>query len=100
MVGTISPLPLDLHRMLKKPVAKVFSMSNMVTFEGFVNSSVALFLERIDQFYTHGQICDLSSWMEMSVYDVLRELTFSKRYGFLEAGKDVDNIISDVEKHF
>ena len=31
---------------------------------------------------------------------MLGELTFSKRYGFLDAGKDVDNIIRDLEMHF
>ena len=100
MIGTISPLDPDLHRQLKKPVAKIFSMTNLITFEGFVNSSMNLFFTRLDGLYAGGKICDLGAWIEMFVFDVLGELTFSKRYGFLEQGKDVDNIIRDVDTHF
>ena len=75
-------------------------MSNLVTFESFVNSSTCLFFDRIDQLYAEGTAFDFGAWLEMFVYDVLGELTFSKRYGFLEQGKDLDNIISDVETHF
>ena len=100
MVGTISPLEPDLHRQLKKPVAKIFSMTNFVAFEGFVNSSIILFFSRLDELYGQGTPCDLGTWLEWFVYDVLGELTFSKRYGFLEQAKDVDNIIRDIETHF
>ena len=100
MVGTISPLPAELHRQLKKPAAKIFSMTNLVTFEGFVNSSIRVFFSQLDKLYTHGETCDIGAWIEMFVYDVLGELTFSKRYGFLDIGEDLDNIISDVDSHF
>ncbi|MCJ1244003.1 hypothetical protein MMC30_001200 [Trapelia coarctata] len=100
MVGTISPLPADLHRQLKKPVANIFSMSNLVSFEGFVNSSISLLFSRIDELYTDGKSCNLDAWLEWFVFDTLGELTFSKKYGFLERGEDVDNIIRDIEGHF
>ena len=100
MVGTISPLPADLHRQLKKPVANIFSMSNLMTFEGFVNSSISLFFNRIDELYIDGKSCKLDAWLEWFVFDTLGELTFSKKYGFLERGEDVENIIRDVDVHF
>ena len=100
MLGTICPMPAELHRQLKKPVARVFSMSNMVSFEKFVDSSIKLLFDRLHTLYSDGKTCDFGLWLELFVYDVLGELTFSKRYGFLEAGKDVDNIIGDVDSHF
>ncbi|MCJ1309075.1 hypothetical protein MMC25_002730 [Agyrium rufum] len=100
MIGTISPLPADLHRQLKKPVARIFQMSNIVSFEKFVDSSIELFFRRIDELYVPGKAFDLGEWLELFVYDTMGELTFSKRYGFLEAGQDVDNIIQDVESFF
>ena len=75
-------------------------MTNLVTFEGFVNSSIRVFFSQLDKLYTHGETCDIGAWIEMFVYDVLGELTFSKRYGFLDIGEDLDNIISDVDSHF
>ncbi|MCJ1384344.1 hypothetical protein MMC17_007460 [Xylographa soralifera] len=100
MIGTISPLDSDLHRQIKKPVAKIFSMSNLVTFESFVNSTMILFFDRLGDLYDWGTPCDLGTWLEWFVFDALGELTFSKRYGFLEQAKDVENIIRDVETHF
>ena len=100
MVGTISPLPAELHRQLKNPAVKIFSMTSLVTFEGFINSSIRVFFSQLDKLYTHGESCDIGAWIELFVYDVLGELTFSKRYGLLEMGRDVDNIISDVDSHF
>ena len=75
-------------------------MTNLVTFEGFVNSSMSVFFSQLDRLYTHGKNCDIGAWLELFVYDVLGELTFSKRYGFLEQGEDVDHVIKDVDSHF
>jgi hypothetical protein len=33
-------------------------------------------------------------------FDVVGEMTFSKRLGFLEQGKDVENIMGDIWKWF
>jgi len=100
MVGTISPLPADLQRQLEKPVANILSMSNLVTFEGFVNSSISLFFSRVDEIYLNGKSCNLDASLEWFVFDTLGDLTFSEKYGFLERREDVDNIIRDVETLF
>jgi cytochrome P450 len=34
------------------------------------------------------------------VFDALGELTFPKRYGFIDRGTDVDNIMADIWHHF
>ena len=98
--GTISLQDEDLHRRIKKPVVPIFSTSSLVTYESFIDSTMGIFFNRLDELYVRGSTCDLGTWLEWFVFDALGELTFSKRYGFLDQGKDVENIIRDIETHF
>ena len=101
ITGTISPMPAEMHKKLKGPPTRIFSTSNMLQFEEFVDSSIELLVKRFDEmFATTGKVFDFAFWANLFAYDTMGELTFSKKYGNMEAGKDVDNIIADVDKHF
>lgn len=91
----------ELHSMLKKPISAVYSMSNLVTFEPFVDSTIGVFCDQLDQrFAETGESCSFSDWLQYFAFDVIGEITFSKRLGFLEQGKDVDNIMGDIWRFF
>ena len=98
--GTLTTQDAGLHRQLKKPVVHMFSTSNMISYESFVNSNMAFFFSRLDELYTQGEICDFGTWLEWFVSDVLGELTFSKCYGYLDNCKDIHNVIQDIKQHF
>ncbi|KAF2258967.1 putative benzoate 4-monooxygenase cytochrome P450 [Lojkania enalia] len=86
-----------MHRMLKKPIAGVYSMTNMTSFEDLVDRTIGVFLNQLDaRFVNTGAICDWGTWLQYFAFDVVGEMTFSKRLGFLEQGKDVENIMSDI----
>jgi hypothetical protein len=76
-------------------------MSTLVQFEPFVDSTTTEFLKQLTQRYAEKRgsdgICDLGQWLQFYAFDVIGELTFSKRLGFVDRGVDVDNIISDNE---
>ena len=40
---------------------------------------------------------DLGEWLEIYAFDVIGELTFSKKMVFLKQGKDVDSMIGSIE---
>jgi hypothetical protein len=90
-----------LHRAMKKPIAGIYSMSNLVGFEQYVDSTIDYFFRRLEEAHdiTH-QPCDLTNWLQWFAFDVMGEITFSKRLGFLEKAHDVDNIISDLATSF
>ena len=75
----------DLHRALKKPISNIYSMSNLVSFEPYA---------------TTGEICEWDVWLQRFAFDVIGEITFSKRLGFLEGATDVDNIMASIWHHF
>ncbi|KAI1085995.1 cytochrome P450 [Rostrohypoxylon terebratum] len=86
-----------LHRMLKRPIANVYSMSNLVSFEPLVDRTIEVFCRELDyRFVLPGEACDLGAWLQYFAFDVVGEITFSKRLGFLEEGRDVEGIIQSI----
>ncbi|KAF5250384.1 hypothetical protein FANTH_4417 [Fusarium anthophilum] len=89
------------HAKLRRAVSNAFAMSTLVQFEPLVDSTTRAFLAQLSTRYADrpGQdgICDFGSWLQYYAFDVIGELTFSRRLGFVDLGNDVDNIISDLE---
>ena len=91
----------DLHRTLRRPIAGIYSMSNIMSFERYVDSTMRVFFEQLDKLFVQtGDFCDLGVWLQMFAFDVMGEITFSKRLGFLESAKDVDGIMESIWRYF
>ena len=76
-------------------------MSKVVSFEPQVNSTMEYFFERLDRvFADKDQVCSFSFWLQAFAFDVIGEITFSKRIGFLEKGEDIDGIMGSIWKYF
>jgi hypothetical protein len=92
-----------LHAKLRRAVANAYAMSTLVQFEPLVDSTSKAFLEQISHRYAdrseddESGICDFGTWLQYYAFDVIGELTFSKRLGFVDRGEDVDCIISNIE---
>lgn len=82
------------HAQLRRCVNSAFSMSTLVQYEPFVDSTTELFLSQTDKIYVQpGRTCDFARWLQFYAFDVIGEMTYSKRHGFLEDNKDVEGII-------
>lgn len=91
----------QLHRSMKKPIAGIYSMSNLVSFEPYVDSTISFFLGRLEEAKEKGNgKIDLGTWLQWFAFDVMGEITFSKRLGFLDEAKDVDGIMGSIWKMF
>nr|AFD18257.1 R2 [Sarocladium strictum] len=87
----------NLHKMLKSPVAPLFSLSNVLTLESHVDATIKVLVEQWDRRFLDSQdSIDLADWLSFFAFDVMGTLTFSKRYGFLEEGKDVGGMINTI----
>ncbi|KAL2799010.1 cytochrome P450 [Aspergillus keveii] len=89
------------HGKLRRGVANAYAMSTLVQFEPLVDSTIKAFLQQMDERYADKQgpegVCDFGAWLQFFAFDVIDELTFSKRLGFVDEGRDVDGIIGDLE---
>jgi hypothetical protein len=91
----------NLHRMLRKPIAGIYSLSNLISFEPYVDKAIVFFFAQLDKLFVRtGDICDLGVWLQMFAFDVMGELTFSKPLGFLERGEGVDGIMGSIWHYF
>ena len=82
---------------MKRLVANAYALSTLVEFEPLVDSTTHYFLNQLEE--QSGEI-DLGAWLQFYAFDVMGELTFSRRLGFLEQGKDVQGIIGSISRNF
>ncbi|RYP31585.1 hypothetical protein DL767_005694 [Monosporascus sp. MG133] len=86
-----------IHHMLKKPVSNAYSMTTLLSFEPYVDTTMEVFCRELERrFAATGRSCDLGAWLQMFAFDVIGELTFSKRLGFLESGTDVNGVMRNI----
>lgn len=95
----------DIHRALKKPVSGAYSMSAVISFEPYVDTTMRVFCDQLEARFMKNDgeqspICDFGKWLQMFAFDVIGDLTFSKRLGFLESGEDVNHVMESIWKMF
>ncbi|KAJ0108418.1 hypothetical protein J7T55_005395 [Diaporthe amygdali] len=90
------------HARLRRAVSNAYAMSTLVTFEPLVDTTTVAFLEQLKKRFSglsNGEgICDFGTWLQYYAFDVIGELTYSKRLGFVDRGIDVDHIIGNLER--
>ncbi|KAL8660249.1 MAG: hypothetical protein Q9202_006741 [Teloschistes flavicans] len=85
------------HKQIKSPIAALYSLSSTLTHEVFVNQVLGVLFDQLDRrFANTNHIFDLGDWLQYFAFDVMGTLTFSKRYGFLEQGHDVNGMLQAI----
>ncbi|KAK0665927.1 cytochrome P450 [Cercophora samala] len=91
----------DLHRRMRRPVANLYSIANLTKFEPLVVSTIEYFFSRLDELFSDkGRDFNLSDWLQLFTFDIMGEVTFSRRLGFLEKGGDIDGVMENNWKYF
>ncbi|KAH7410197.1 pisatin demethylase [Phaeosphaeria sp. MPI-PUGE-AT-0046c] len=89
------------HAKLRRAVNNAYAMSSLVQFEPLVDSAIHEFLAQLRSRYTaesgNEKVVDFGKWLQFFAFDVICELTYSKRMGFMERGNDVESIISNLQ---
>ncbi|KAJ9641295.1 hypothetical protein H2204_002973 [Knufia peltigerae] len=97
-VHQFSALPNMLHKKLVRYTAGAFSMTSIVELEPFVDSSVEFFIHRIKDIGSNSTPMNMAEWFQWYAFDVIGELTFSSRYGFMEQARDVADSTKIIDK--
>ncbi|KAJ9136521.1 Cytochrome P450 oxidoreductase [Coniochaeta hoffmannii] len=85
------------HREQKKKVAGAYSLTSLLESEPAVDSCTELLMARLDEYATTGRPVDLGMWLQFYAFDVVGEVTFALKLGFLDKGADVDGMMSTIE---
>lgn len=93
------------HARSKRLIAHAYSLSTLVEYEGLVDRTTDVFLDTLEERFvttatTGRKTLDLGRHLQFFAFDVIGELTFSRRLGFIESGVDVDDIIDAIGANF
>ena len=85
----------DFHAQFRRCVNAAFAMSALVQYEPFVDNTTKLFLEQTEKLFAgNKEGCDFGRWLQFYAFDVIGEITYSKRHGFVEKNEDIDGIVA------
>ena len=89
------------HAALRRSVNSSFTMTAMVQYEPFVDDTTELFLNQTENlFSSRNATCDFAQWLQFYAFDVIGEITYSKRHGFVDRCEDVEGMVSYIGKLF
>ncbi|KAJ5946669.1 hypothetical protein N7454_003508 [Penicillium verhagenii] len=84
------------HRDQKRMVANAYSMSSLLEMEPAIDSCTRVFTSQLDKFADRKQPVDLGAWLQYYAFDAVGEVTFAKKFGFLEEGRDIDGMMQAI----
>ncbi|KAF5980929.1 cytochrome P450 monooxygenase [Fusarium coicis] len=89
--STTSPVE---HTQMKKPMAKYYSSSNVLTLESKMNQVIEELCKQIDdRFLEDTKSFDLAEWLGLYTWDIIGFLTSSQSFGYMIKGHDFDGTI-------
>lgn len=76
-------------------------MSALVQYEPFVDSTTEVFLDQTAKlFASQRKVCDFAEWLQFYAFDVIGQITYSKRHGFVDRAEDVDGMVGYLGRLF
>ena len=81
------------HSSMKANVSAGYSLSNVIKSEPYIDKAIELFEERLSQ--QNGPVL-LNLWISFLTWDILGEAIFSRRFGFLEEGRDIGGSVANT----
>lgn len=97
----------DVHAQKKKVANVPYSMAAMQQLSPFIDDTIEFLMKKMesmakpadnDSSTTTRPVVDLGNWLHWFAFDVLGEVAFSRSFGFLEQGKDVDGAIHTIDE--
>ncbi|KAK3294499.1 cytochrome P450 [Chaetomium fimeti] len=87
------------HARMKRPVAKYFSLGHVLALEPHMDTVITDLMKNLDdRFVNPKKTCDLGEWVGFYAWDLISSATFSRRFGYMDAGHDFDQTISIADK--
>lgn len=99
----------DVHAQKKKVANVSYSMAAMQQLSPFIDDTIELLMHKMKaaasgqtggpiKDYSKGHVVDLGNWLHWFAFDVLGEVAFSRSFGFLEQGRDVEGAIHTIDE--
>ncbi|KAK5553515.1 hypothetical protein LTR46_008490 [Exophiala xenobiotica] len=74
------------HRNHRRLVNNAYATSSLMELEPYMDSAIAYFMTTLH--HVQGQRIDFGLWLQLFAFDVIGEVTFSQRFGLMDAGRE------------
>ncbi|KIX04754.1 uncharacterized protein Z518_05624 [Rhinocladiella mackenziei CBS 650.93] len=86
------------HAGMRRLVANMYSMTAIKSYEPYIEDCISTLLRHFDAMAAQGDSMDLQFWMQCYAFDVIGQLAYGKRIGFLDSGgTDIDGIVNSLD---
>ncbi|OMP88268.1 Pisatin demethylase [Diplodia seriata] len=75
-----------IHGQHRRLVARAYSMDSLKDLESYVDESIKVFMQNMRE--RVGKPLNMGNWVQLFAFDIIGEITFSKRFGFMDVGAD------------
>ncbi|ATY61323.1 cytochrome P450 pisatin [Cordyceps militaris] len=86
------------HAETRRRFQALYSMTSLLSYEGYADSCAEIFVQRLDEFAKEDKVFDLAHWFQCYGFDVIGDITYSKRFGFLDRGEDVAGLLKALQR--
>ncbi|KAK0636793.1 cytochrome P450 [Bombardia bombarda] len=88
----------DVHAQKKRVSNVPYSMAAMQQLSPFINDTIELLARKMEEHISaNAGVFNLGDYLHYFAFDVLGEVAFSRSFGFLAQGRDVDNAIKTID---
>ncbi|KAK4183148.1 Pisatin demethylase [Podospora australis] len=90
------------HARLKRPYVNHFTVGAVMALEPHMETVIADLIKQLDNRFVKGpegqKTLDLGEWINFYAWDLITSATFSRRFGYMDAGCDHDSTLKSVQK--
>lgn len=95
--GLFADQDIKRHAETRKKFQGLYSMSSLLSYEKYVDDCADLFNKRLADFERAGQPVNMVHWFQCYAFDVMGNLTYSERFGFLDHGEDIEGTLAALD---
>lgn len=86
------------HAETRRKFHSMYSLTSLLHYEPFVDTVGEVFSTRLREMAVSGKEgIDMHHWLQCYAFDVIGNITYGRRFGFLDEGKDIDRCMTSLE---
>ncbi|KAL6703106.1 hypothetical protein ACN47E_010243 [Coniothyrium glycines] len=86
----------SLHKVRRRTIANLYSMSTMVSYEGAVERMSKICIDKLTGFAQKNRKVSLPDFLQWYAFDVIGEITFNESFRMMENEGDLSGMISGI----
>ncbi|GME58427.1 cytochrome p450 family protein [Neofusicoccum parvum] len=78
----------QIHGQQRRLVSRAYTMDTMKSLEPYVDTTINVFLDKLEEIGSKGQTIDFAYLIQLFAFDVIGEVSFARRFGYIDAVSD------------